>query len=156
MTDWNFATCWEALADAPGHTTLDACGDAWRESARRVDSGELAKDDAVRLQGVLRKRMEELKGAARTALDAEDPWAEKVSDISDVTEGEAALAEALQLLSSGEIDDDRYRRIEAAIEARGVASLQPLLDSVGKVSDKAELTRLLGVSEMIRHRDLDE
>lgn len=108
----------EALAAGPGHATLDACGDVWRDSARRVDSGDLAKDDAVRLQGVLRKRMEELKNVARTALDPEDPWAEKVSDISDVTEGEAALAEALQLLSSGEIDDDRYRLIEAAIEAR--------------------------------------
>ena len=35
---------------------------------------------------------------------------------------------------------------EAAIEARGLASLQPLLDRVEKVSDKAELTRLLGRS----------
>ena len=33
---------------------------------------------------------------------------------------------------------------EAAIEARGLASLEPLLDRVEKVSDKAELTRLLG------------
>jgi putative endopeptidase len=33
---------------------------------------------------------------------------------------------------------------EAAIEARGLASLQPLLDRIEKVSDKAELTRLLG------------
>ncbi len=33
---------------------------------------------------------------------------------------------------------------EAAIEARGLASLQPLLDRVEKVSDKAELTRVLG------------
>jgi putative endopeptidase len=33
---------------------------------------------------------------------------------------------------------------ETAIEARGLASLQPLLDRVEKVSDKAELARLLG------------
>lgn len=33
---------------------------------------------------------------------------------------------------------------EAAIEARGLGSLQPLLDRVEKVSDKAELTRVLG------------
>ena len=33
---------------------------------------------------------------------------------------------------------------EAAIEARGLASLKPLLDPIEKVSDKAELTRLLG------------
>jgi putative endopeptidase len=33
---------------------------------------------------------------------------------------------------------------EAAIESRGLVSLQPLLDRVEKVSDKAELTRLLG------------
>jgi putative endopeptidase len=33
---------------------------------------------------------------------------------------------------------------DAAIEARGLASLQPLLDRIGKVSDKTELTRLLG------------
>ena len=33
---------------------------------------------------------------------------------------------------------------EAAIEARGLASLKPLLDRIEKVSDKAELTRLLG------------
>ena len=33
---------------------------------------------------------------------------------------------------------------EAAIEARGLASLKPLLDRVETVSDKAELTRLLG------------
>jgi putative endopeptidase len=35
-------------------------------------------------------------------------------------------------------------RNEAAIEARGLASLKPLLDRIGGVSDKAELTRLLG------------
>ena len=34
---------------------------------------------------------------------------------------------------------------EAAIEARGIAPLEPLLDRIGKVSDKAELTRLLGL-----------
>ena len=33
---------------------------------------------------------------------------------------------------------------EAAIEARGLAPLEPLLDRIEKVSDKAELTRLLG------------
>jgi predicted metalloendopeptidase len=33
---------------------------------------------------------------------------------------------------------------EAAIEARGLASLQPLLDRIEKVSNKAELARLLG------------
>jgi putative endopeptidase len=33
---------------------------------------------------------------------------------------------------------------EAAIEARGLASLEPLLDRVEKVSDRAELARLLG------------
>ena len=33
---------------------------------------------------------------------------------------------------------------EAAIEARGLTSLKPLLDPIEKVSDKAELTRLLG------------
>jgi predicted metalloendopeptidase len=33
---------------------------------------------------------------------------------------------------------------EAAIEASGLASLKPLLDRVDKVSDKAQLTRLLG------------
>jgi predicted metalloendopeptidase len=33
---------------------------------------------------------------------------------------------------------------EAAIEARGLASLKPLLDQIAKLSDKAELTRLLG------------
>lgn len=35
-------------------------------------------------------------------------------------------------------------RNEAAIEARGLSSLEPLLDRVEKVSDKEELTRLLG------------
>ena len=35
---------------------------------------------------------------------------------------------------------------EAAIEARGLASLEPLLDRIEKVSNKAELTRLLGRS----------
>ena len=35
---------------------------------------------------------------------------------------------------------------EAAIEARGLASLQPLLDRIEKVSDKADLTRMLGRS----------
>ena len=33
---------------------------------------------------------------------------------------------------------------EAAIEARGIAPLKPLLDSIDRVRDKAELTRLLG------------
>ncbi len=33
---------------------------------------------------------------------------------------------------------------QAAIEARGLTSLKPLLDRIEKVSDKAELTRLLG------------
>ena len=33
---------------------------------------------------------------------------------------------------------------EAAIEARGIAPLKPLLDSIDHVGDKAALTRLLG------------
>jgi putative endopeptidase len=33
---------------------------------------------------------------------------------------------------------------EAAIEARGIAPLRPLLDTIGRVQDKAGLTRLLG------------
>src|SRR5437868_2273263 len=33
---------------------------------------------------------------------------------------------------------------EAAIEARGIAALRPLLDSIDQFQDKAELTRLLG------------
>ncbi len=33
---------------------------------------------------------------------------------------------------------------EAAIEARGIAALRPVLDSIDRVRDKASLTRLLG------------
>jgi len=113
-----------ALEAAPKHATLDACGTVWRKSAEMVRDGELTKADASKLQDLLRKRMEELK-AAETAdiaevadLDADDPWADKVSDITRDSEADAVMAEAGELLDKGEIDTTRYERIGSAIEAQ--------------------------------------
>ena len=61
----------------------------------------------------------------------------------------AALLDAASAAPAGSAERrvaDFYAayRNEAAIEARGLASIRPLLDPIEKVSDKTELTRLLG------------
>ena len=85
-----------------------------------------------------------------TAIPAgKERWAGR-DELEDVTRRRiAALLDAASAAPAGsaarKVADFRAAYLnEAAIEARGLASLQPLLDRVEKVSDKAELTRLLG------------
>ena len=105
-----------ALEAAPKLATLDACTVMWRKSAEKVRDESITREDARRLQVILRARMETLKTGA--ALDADDPWALKVADISELMEAEAALRELADLLSSGGVDEPRYKAIAAAIDAR--------------------------------------
>lgn len=109
-----------ALKQAPRHATIEACTVVWNKSAEMVKAGEVTKADAAKLQGLLRKRIEELKTAPPAAadLDPDDPWADKVADIANDSEGEAVVAEAGELLGKGEIDGARYERIGSAVEAR--------------------------------------
>jgi hypothetical protein len=117
-----------ALKAAPGHATLDACGAAWARVVEYVNDGKLTRAEGERLQDALRARITELKAAAelRAAeitpgeLDADDPWAAKVEEITegDYTAAREALEEATRMLGNDEIDAGHYARIEAAIEAR--------------------------------------
>jgi phage recombination protein Bet len=128
---------WLAAATeaAPKHASLEACGAVWRKSAEMVREGKLARAEAGQLQDVLRNRMTELKAAAEQSaesdvveaeivedgnatLDPEDSWGERVADIADEDEAGAVLSELSDGLSSGEITEDRYRQVAAAIEAR--------------------------------------
>jgi putative endopeptidase len=85
-----------------------------------------------------------------TALPAGTPrWGAR-DELEELTRRRIAelldTASAVQASSAArKVADFRAAYLnEAAIEARGLASLKPLLDRVEKVSDKAELTRLLG------------
>lgn len=133
----------KAIKAAP-HRDLDGCKEDWHTSARHVHDGKLTRGEASTLQDVLRVRLAELKPAAEATAPAEppgentdaevveaevveavtvsladdDPWAEKVADISDLMEAEGALNELNDLLGSGGIDNARYEAVSAAIDAR--------------------------------------
>ncbi len=87
-----------------------------------------------------------------TALPAGNPrWGARDELEEQARRRIAALLDAASAAPSGsaarKVADFRAAYLnEAAIGARGLASLQPLLDRVEKVSNKAELTRLLGRS----------
>ena len=121
-----------AMEKAPNHATLDACAAVWRESSARVHAGEMDKADASRLQGVLRKRMQELKDAAEAAagsdevvdaeiveepLDPDDPWAVAIEGLASPEDAEKMLADLIDQRGKGNIDPERAARIERAIEA---------------------------------------
>lgn len=118
----------KAMEAAPGHASLDACAVVWRRSSELVRDGRLTRDEAGRLQGVLRKRMEELKNAppAETeaevvdaeivTLDAEDPWAVAIREAVDTGEAERILADARDQAARAELDPDRLSLIEQAVE----------------------------------------
>lgn len=111
-----------AMEAAPNHASLEACTVAWRKSAGMVKDGTLAKADAVKLQGILRKRMEELKAEATpslaAALDPDDPWALKIEELSSEEEASRALDEADTMLRDGMLNAEHYEAVEAAIRAR--------------------------------------
>lgn len=123
-----------AMEAAPNHVTLEDCAAVWRESSARVHAGELDKADASRLQGVLRKRMEELKAAAEQQgategdevvdaeivdepLDPDDPWAVAIEGIASAEDAEKLLADLVDQRGKGNVDPERAARIERAIEA---------------------------------------
>ena len=104
-------------ADGPGDDFFAYANSAWLEAAA-VPAGKERWGARDELQELTRRRIAKLLDDAGAAPAGST--ARKVADFR------AAYLN------------------EAAIEARGLASLKPLLDGVGKVSDKEELTRLLG------------
>ena len=124
-----------AMEAAPGHASLEACTVTWRKSAEMVKDGSLSKADAVKLQGILRKRMEELKAQPETAspvaavLDPDDPWTSAIEGLASAADGEALLQDVADQRGRGEMDPERAAVIETAIEA-AVAARFPQESSV--------------------------
>ena len=120
-----------ALEAAPKHATLDACGVVWRMSAEKAHAGTLTEAEAVRLQNVLRVRIEELKAAdievpaeaevvspVAAVLDPEDPWTAAIEALGSPEDAEVLLADLVDQRGRGEIDPERAALIEHAVEAR--------------------------------------
>ena len=104
---------------APGDDFFGYANGAWLQ-ATALPAGKERWSNRDELEALSRRRIAELLDAASAAPAGSD--ARKVADFR------AAYLN------------------EAAIEARGLASLRPLLERVEKVTDRAELTRLLGRS----------
>jgi putative endopeptidase len=102
---------------APGDDFFAYANGRWLE-ATAIPAGKERWGNRDELEELARRRVAALLEAARTAPAGSA--ARKVGDFQSA-----------------------YLN-EAAIEARGLASLEPLLDRVEKTSDKAELARLLG------------
>jgi len=96
-----------ALKQAPEHATIDACKAVWQKSTAMVHDGTLAKPDAAKLQGLLRKRMEELKA---------DPWGSAIDEMTSREDGEKLLEDVTDQRGRGEIDPERAAFLEQAIE----------------------------------------
>ena len=109
-----------ALAEAGELPDAEACKKLWRESAAKVHAGEISKDDAKRVQDLLRARIADLgaEAARRAALDDDDLWAAKVEALASVVEADWALDEVAGHLRDGHIDQARADRLAAAIRAR--------------------------------------
>lgn len=117
-----------ALKAAPHNTSRDTCGVAWERSVEYVNDGKLTREEVAPLHGALRDRIAALKAAevpaeaevvegeiVPDALSTDDPWAQKVEDLTSEDEAVEALVEASILLGSGDIDEARFQQIEAAI-----------------------------------------
>ena len=120
-----------ALEMAPKHASLDACGVVWRMSAEKAHAGTLTEAEAVRLQNVLRVRIEELKAAdievpaeaevvspVAAVLDPEDPWTAAIEALASAEDAEVLLADLVDQRGRGEITPERAALIEHAVEAR--------------------------------------
>lgn len=114
-----------ALAQAGGGTlAADKCRSLWRESAEKVRGGTVAREDAKRLQDLLKARIEDLgrEAKAKAELDPADSWSVKVDSIGSAQEASVAADEVLDLWQGGQIDTDRRDALIGAIEARFPAS----------------------------------
>ena len=112
----------ESTVDAsltPGDDFFAYANGSWLK-ATAIPAGKERWSNRDELEALSRRRIAELLDAASAAPAGSD--ARKVADFR------AAYLD------------------EAAIETRGLASLRPLLERVEKVSDRTELTRLLGRS----------
>lgn len=112
-------------------TTLARITELWpvvRRSFPAVEvDGELLletlkREGARRKAAAAPKQQQAASAAAVRAagLDADDPWAAKVEEITegDYTAARETLEEAADMLGRGELDAEHYARIVAAIEAR--------------------------------------
>lgn len=110
-----------ALEAAPDHATLEACTVMWRRSAEKVHDQSITREDAGRLQAILRTRMETLKDQAEAGtvqLDSDDSWAAKLEELDTQEDAFALIAELSALLGAGELEEERFKQIAGAIEAR--------------------------------------
>ena len=122
-----------AIEAAPDLSDLDACGAMWRKSVEKVKAGELTVAQAARVQDLLRPRIEHLKAAAgqqqaeaaeaeaepvAADLDPADPWAIAIEGLASAEDAEVLLADLVDQLGRGEIEADRFGRVEEAILAR--------------------------------------
>jgi hypothetical protein len=122
----------EAIARAANLPNAIECRKLWKESADKVRAGTVAKEDAKRVQDILKARIEGLGREAKlraTALDPEDEWAVKVDALISMEEADGALAEAGRLFNAGHIDARRRSALDAAISAR--------FPGAGDVSERA-------------------
>jgi len=126
-----------AIAQAPDNRTASALEDGVDPSIRPGD------DFFAFANGAWLKR---------TPIPAgRDRWTAR-TEIGELTSGQVArllddAATAPRGSLARKVADFRAAYLnEGAIEARGLASLRPLLDSIGRVRDKAALTRLLARS----------
>jgi len=109
-----------ALAGAMTFATEEEGRKLWRESAAKVDAGEITGTDAGHVQKLIAARRADLRdAAARTAaLDPADPWAVKVKGLSGTQDAADALAELGDLLGAGAVEPARAGRVRAAVLAR--------------------------------------
>jgi phage recombination protein Bet len=127
----------EWLGEALGRTATladkEACTVLWHESAAMVRDGKCTKADAVRVQELIKARLDELAeavpqeqtaGPASAALDPEDPWAAKVESLSDDEEAAEALAELVTMCKAHEMDMTRANQVRDAILERFPAAAE--------------------------------
>ena len=109
----------------------------WRKSVEKVGAGELTKAQAGQLQDILRDRIEHLKppeakaapqdepvdaeiveDEAPRGLDPEDPWMPAIEALASAEDAETLLADMVDQLGLGELDPERAKLIEQAVDAR--------------------------------------
>ena len=111
-----------ALAKAAGQAlNADECRALWRESAEKVRAGTVTKEDAKRVQDLLKARIEDLGREAKAkaaALDPADSWSVKIESLASSDDAAPVVGEVLQLFHGGHITRDRRDTLLAAITAR--------------------------------------
>jgi hypothetical protein len=121
-----------AIDRAASFETDDEGRGLWIEGGNRQRDGKISAADAKTIAGLIKARRADIKqrpadgvhdaepvdGVVMVTLEPDDPWADKVNDLTDADEVAAAEAEVFEECKAGRMAEVRADLITAAIRSK--------------------------------------